>query len=67
MQVVKNVDYDPLDHEIDLKSIRFIKNPFAKEFSFNVKIRMCLDSLFEDSNMNKEEFKKIVYKNLIEF
>ena len=60
----KAKDVDILDNELDIDNMKFKKNPFAKKFTLKDKIDLCIDTLYEDSNISKNSFYKQFEKQL---
>lgn len=65
MHNINSVEYDPLDKTIDVKNMKIVKNPY--KFDFDEKVAIWLDTLYDDSNLSKDDFYVKVQKALKEF
>lgn len=62
MQVIEK---DPLDKHINIDKTTIEKNPYYDKISFEEKVNIALDALFDDSKMSKSEFSNLVNKFLV--
>ena len=61
MQIIEN---DPLDKHIDADINTIEKNPYLDKISFEERLQIILEALYDDSKMTHFEFKKYVEKAL---